>query len=279
MARVAVVVPCFNSGGTIGETLASVRGQPCELVVVDDGSTDPRTLEALAAAEADGVRVLRQDNAGPAAARMTGVGATSAPYIFPLDADDQLADGALDALADALDASPEARFAWGDVGAVGEEGYVARIPLQLDPWLITYVNQLPVLSLVRRDALVDVGGWKPGVRHEDWDLWMSFAERGWRGVRVERIVAYYRFTYGGRWAADRSRYADAVATLRANHPALFAARAANRRRSTAPLRVRLVLPLVDRLGFLSPYDKRRVAEIVLRPGFTLGRLARRVRSR
>ena len=44
----AVVIPCFDDGATIGEAVASVTAQePCELVVVDDGSTDPHTLRVL----------------------------------------------------------------------------------------------------------------------------------------------------------------------------------------------------------------------------------------
>ena len=47
--RVAVVIPCFDDGATIREAVASVTGQePCELVIVNDGSTDPETLEVLA---------------------------------------------------------------------------------------------------------------------------------------------------------------------------------------------------------------------------------------
>ena len=48
--RVAVVVPCFNDGATLPETIRSVQAQePAELVVVDDGSNDPATLESCRA--------------------------------------------------------------------------------------------------------------------------------------------------------------------------------------------------------------------------------------
>ena len=74
MTRVAVVVPCFNDGETLHDALASLEGQePHELVVVDDGSDDPATIEVLAQAERDGVRVVRRPNGGLSAARMSGV--------------------------------------------------------------------------------------------------------------------------------------------------------------------------------------------------------------
>ena len=57
---------------------------------------------------------------------MTGVEATSAPYVFPLDADDAVVPGALAALADALDAVPGAALAWGDIEVWGELDAEAR---------------------------------------------------------------------------------------------------------------------------------------------------------
>src|SRR5688572_26595329 len=93
--RVAVVVPCFNDPA-VPEAVASIRLQePVEVVVVDDGSTDPEGLAALDTLRAEGVRVVRQENQGLSAARMTGVRHTTAPFIFALDSDDVLAPGSL----------------------------------------------------------------------------------------------------------------------------------------------------------------------------------------
>src|SRR5690242_16161291 len=158
--RIAVVVPCFNDGATLRETLASIdEPEPIELVVVNDGSTDPETLAVLADLEAAGTRVVHQENQGLAAARMAGVAATSAPYLSALDADDLEAPGALAELADALDADRTAVVAWGDVQNFGDNAVMRRLARGLDPWLITYVNELPADAMVRREALLEAGGW------------------------------------------------------------------------------------------------------------------------
>jgi glycosyltransferase involved in cell wall biosynthesis len=61
--RVAVVVPCFNDGATLRETITSIdEPEPIELVVVDDGSTDPDTLAVLTELAAAGTRVVHQEN-------------------------------------------------------------------------------------------------------------------------------------------------------------------------------------------------------------------------
>jgi len=62
--RVAVVIPCWNDGRFVAEAVASVQAQrePCELVVVDDGSTDTQTAAELRWLEQSGVVVVRQPN-------------------------------------------------------------------------------------------------------------------------------------------------------------------------------------------------------------------------
>src|SRR5689334_15482708 len=114
--RVAVIVPCFNDGELVTEAVATARAcpEPVELVVIDDGSTDPGTLATLDALEADGVRVVHQANTGLPGARMAGLAATTAPYVFPLDADDLLVGETLPRMADRLDADPGAGVCFGD---------------------------------------------------------------------------------------------------------------------------------------------------------------------
>ncbi len=277
MSRVAVIVPCFDDGATLPETLATLAGQePHELVVVDDGSTDPATLEVLAGLEADGVRVVHRPNGGLSAARMTGVEATGAPYVFPLDADDALVPGAIALLADALDADPEAAVAWGDIDVWGELSAQLAVARSLDPWLLTYVNDVPVASLVRRAALLEVGGWCMGSGYEDWDLWLALAERGYRGVHVPAPTFRYRRRSGRMLDTATPRHAELYSRLRDRHGALFAARGRNRSRSSAPLRAKLAFPLIERLP-LDPFTRHRLYLLVNRPRQILS--LRRLRGR
>jgi len=262
-------------GATVGEALASLAGQePHELVVVDDGSDEEGTRRILAELEHGGTRVVRRGNGGLSAARMTGVEATDAPYVFPLDADDALAPGALAALADALDAQPDAAVAWGDLELFGEVELRLRPARELDPWRLTYLNDVPGTSLVRRSALLAAGGWDMGSGYEDWDLWMAFAERGFRGVYVPVPVLRYR-RRGGRMLADAiPRHADLYARLRSRHPRLFAARRRAWLRSRAPWRVKALLPLVHRLP-LSAFDRHRLTLLVNDPRQVLALRRRR----
>jgi glycosyltransferase involved in cell wall biosynthesis len=267
--RVAVVVPCYDDGETLPETLASLDGQePHELVVVDDGSTDPATLELFDRLGAQGVRVVHQDNAGLSAARMAGVRATSAPYVLPLDADDALGPGALALLADALDADPDAALAWGDIEVFGDLETRLRVAPDLDPWRITYLNDVPVATLVRRDALEAAGGWSMGSGYEDWDLWLALAEAGRRGVHVPDAVLRYRRRGGRMLGGMERRFEETYARLRSRHPDLFARRGATRPRSSSPRHVRLLLPLIDRLP-VSGFQRHKLTLLANDPGQVL----------
>jgi len=279
-ARVAVIVPCFNDGATLADAVASVDAQePCELVVVDDGSDDPATLATLNALGERGVRVVRRLNGGPAAARMTGVAATSAPYVLALDADDLVAEGALAALADALDADATRALAWGDVATFGDVVAYRQGPRVLDPWLITYLNEfVGAGTLVRRDCLVEVAGWQLREGFESWDLWMSFCERAWSGVYVPGLVLRYRLHGPRRLAEADGRWERHYAVLRERHRPLFEHRGANWRASRAPWRLKLLLPVLAAIPLVSAHARHRLGSALSHPGAPLRIRLRRASS-
>lgn len=100
--RLAVIISCFNYERFVGRAIESVLRQncdACDVVVVDDGSTDGswRIIENT------GVRALRTENGGQRAACLAGLAQTTAPFVLFLDADDELKPGALAAILAALD--------------------------------------------------------------------------------------------------------------------------------------------------------------------------------
>jgi glycosyltransferase involved in cell wall biosynthesis len=260
---VAVLVACHNDAATLRETLASLRMEAgIELVVVDDGSTDPATHQELARAEKEGIRVLRKANAGPASAWMAGVHATTAPYVMPFSSDDVLLPGATHLLANALDSHPEASFAWGDVETFGlASGYRPSVPT-LCPWLVTYANCIPAYSLFRRTVLLEVGGWEYVNAQEDWDLWMRLAAYGACGIHVPRSIYLYRRVSGGRFRGLGRGHKHFYGELRSRNAGLFKARPANRVVSPAPLPVKLLLPFIDAFPGLPRLTKTQLSEAV-----------------
>ena len=229
--RVAVIIPCYNDGAVVAEAVGSIEErEPVEIVVVDDGSDDPATGEVLAQLEAAGTRVVRRENGGLAAARATGLQATRAPLVYPLDADDLLDPGALRALADTLERHPDAGFAWGDYTLFGDYDGSYRAPSRWLPWTLTYVNPYPVSSMFRRSVLERAGDWRgaPGAQlvgahgYEDWDLWLRLVRCGVEGVYAGRSVYRRRLHGGSRLLAHaRRRHQELYRELVARNAEVF----------------------------------------------------------
>ena len=261
--RVAILVACFNDGATIDETVATLRGEPdTELVIVDDGSTDAETLDALEKLERDGVRILRQRNSGPSSAWMMGLAATDAPYVMSFSSDDLLVPGATTALADALDASPETAAAWGDMHSFGAaHAYLPAAPA-LCPWHITYVNSLRGIALFRRSKLREVGGGDSRAGSRTGTCRMRLAARGLPGIHVPTVVFHYRRDAGGRFRSRVNAFDGFYEELRERNQYLFDARAETIRVSPAPFALRLLLPVVDRLPIVSRLLKMQLCDLL-----------------
>jgi len=250
---VDVVIPCYNDSATIASAVASASGQPetADIFVVDDGSTDPVTLDKLTRLASDGVTVIKQENAGPGVARRTGLAAATAPYVFLLDADDELSPDALCVLVGHMEAHPELAAVWCDHERFGDVVGVLRFRRRLDPWLISYFNHMPAAhTLVRREialAVEPTPGWQQGFTYDDWELAMSFAEKGLKGEGLPYPLYRYRVRSDGLSEDQLKDHAELYARLRACHSSLFANRRRNWRRSSAPWVLKLGLPLIELL--------------------------------
>jgi glycosyltransferase involved in cell wall biosynthesis len=258
--RVAVIIPCYHDGELAAQAVASVREhEPVELVVVDDGSDDAPTLAALERLESEGVRVVRhEENRGLSATRDTGLAATSARYVFPLDSDDLAIGYLLGAMADRLDDEPGAGVCFGDYEEFGTVHHIRAVPARLDPFRLAYTNEYPVSALFERELLESVGGWAPIEAYEDWHMWMTLAERGVTGVHFGfGVITFRKRVHGQRMLSNaRTVHGPLYSRLRGDHPRLFSELPAHRRRSPLhPLRKRLY-PVIYGKRPRFPWDYR-----------------------
>jgi glycosyltransferase involved in cell wall biosynthesis len=251
-AAITVIVPCWNDGDFLLGAVGSLCDEPdLEIVVVDDGSTDPGTLRALTVLEEAAVRVLRRkQNGGVSAARDLALRETSAPYVFPLDADDLAIPGALAAMRARLEARPIAGVCFGDYVEFGKRELVRAVPAELDPYRLAYANEFPISALYSRDLLERVGGWRRIVgeidAHQDWDLWLTLAERGVKGVHLGGgRLTYARRTHEGRLGErGRAQHRLVYDALVREHPGIFNGLADHRRHSSLSRVKRRLYPYV-----------------------------------
>ena len=105
--KVSVVIPTYNDGEYLSETIETLKNQTFqnfETVIVNDASTDSKTLEMLSKLEKEGYKVIHlQKNSGPSVARNRGIQEACGEYILPLDADDKIAPSYIEKAKDILD--------------------------------------------------------------------------------------------------------------------------------------------------------------------------------
>ena len=195
--KISVIIPCFNHGDFLSEAIASVTAmarRDIELIVVDDGSTDQLTLQKLQAVENTGVRVIRQENKGPAEARNVAIRNSSGLYILPLDADNRLRPAYVQHGVRILDRNPRVGVVFGDAQYIGIRGgrwYMGP----LDRNRILHGNHIDACAVYRRTIWEQNGGYDTAFLLrglEDWDFWLTTLENGWEFEYVREILFEYR---------------------------------------------------------------------------------------
>ncbi len=206
---VTAVLPLYNKAATVERAVRSVLGQTCppaRVIVVDDGSTDdgPARVEAL---DDPRVLLLRQENAGPGAARNRGVAAAATPLVGFLDADDEWYPGFLEHMTALAARCPSAVLylaayeeTRGDGGAPFRHPYRA-VPDQPGGGYVAdffeAMRGFPPVSassaVARRAAVEAVGGFPARERlAEDWDLWARLGLYGRVAFDPAVLAVYHR---------------------------------------------------------------------------------------
>ena len=213
---VSVVIPAYQAARYLGDAIESVLGQdvpPAELRVVDDGSTDGTA--AVAAGFGAFVTLIRQDHAGEAAARNTGLRSAASEWVAFLDADDAFMPGRLRAIGDVIRADPSVDAITTD--AVLRHGEVVLRRCYEDDWPFAIDHQREEILrrnfvfghvVARRRRLLDLGGFDETIRHAaDWRMWITLLLDGGRIALVPEPLSVYRIH-------DDSMSADVVAIER-----------------------------------------------------------------
>jgi glycosyltransferase involved in cell wall biosynthesis len=203
-STLSVVVPCYEMGSLVEETVRSIWASeriPDELLLVDDGSTGEATrrsleiLEAEAARRGMPIRIIRQDNRGLAAARNAGLVAASGDLISFLDGDDLIEPAFYRLASELMDREP----GLGGVAAWAiclfsdqPDGYWNAPQSELP--LLFVENTVIVPCMMRRSVLIELGGYDESQRYnyEDWELSVRLLANDLPIVTIPRYLQRYR---------------------------------------------------------------------------------------
>ena len=153
---ISVVIPCYNGSAYLADCIDSVFAQEmnCEIIVVDDGSTDDslHVAKELMRQSPFPMRVIAQTNGGPAAARNTGLRFAEGKYVCFLDIDDEYLPGFFAAALARLEAQPS-------FVAAGCGVQLVNLHRQAETWHANVVaDSIPGNLLIRTEAARRLGG-------------------------------------------------------------------------------------------------------------------------
>lgn len=221
-ATVGVVVTTYNHAHFLDDALRSVRDQSRAadaVVVVDDGSADD---PAAVVARFPGVRLMRQENRGLAAARNTGLAALDTTYVVFLDADDRLERGALEAGLACFGRAPDSGLVYGGhryIDANGQDIGERFEPPGEDPYLRLLGGNFIAMHatvMYRRDLLIAAGAFDERLRRcEDYDVYLRMARRH-PITGYADLVAAYRL-HGDNMSADHRAMLRSALEVHARH--------------------------------------------------------------
>lgn len=193
---ISIITGYYNCKKYIMQTANSIINQTFpywEWIIINDGSTEEGTEEILKEIEGldNRIKVYNEKNKGRIIARDTAVSKAKCDLLFILDADDVIDKTMLECSYWTLQTNPKASWVYADLVTFdGQEFLWKKI---FDCNIEKKENILPVCSLIRKEALLDVGGY--GVVdndvHEDWHLWLRMLEKGYFPIRMN----YYGFWY------------------------------------------------------------------------------------
>lgn len=218
--KVGLLIGAHNCVDTIAIAVHCAKSQthkPARILIVDDGSYDgTRTavkgmtgVEYLAIDEGEGLRACFAKRRGFAEL------SKDCQYLVAIDADgDYVPPDYIERLLSAIESDCRAAVAYPRVQQFGEQ--TALIDRAWDPEWLSRDNYMPSTSLIRADALAQVGGWPiVDVRaHDDWACWRRLQALGWRGVQGNTVY-YWRRHKGSCSYRHRGRDAAKDPTLEA----------------------------------------------------------------
>lgn len=236
---ISVLLPYRDAAPTLATALESVlrdMGGDDELVAIDDGSRDRGpSIVARAAARDRRVVHLAAGGVGIARALTRGVEAARGELLARMDADDESLGGRLDAERALLERDPT-------LGAVGTAVELFPAPdggmLRYVAWQNSLVSaedharaifvESPLChpsTMIRREALRAVGGYRDDGSAEDYDLWLRLDAAGWGLAKVPRVLFRWRIHPTSLTWTDPRYSPERLRALRARH---LAARLATR---------------------------------------------------
>ena len=194
---ISIITAYYNCKKYIMQTANSILNQTFpywEWIIVNDGSNEEGTKEILSELEKmdSRIHIYNQKNAGRLEARDNAVKKAKCDLIFVLDSDDMIDKTFLECAYFTMKTNPDATWAYADTVTFDGQNFLWKKVFDCEQE--KKENILPVCALIKKEALLEVGGYGAVDKdvHEDWHLWLRLIEKGYYPVRMNFYGFWYR---------------------------------------------------------------------------------------
>ena len=218
---ISVLMPFYNSAGTLPTTLRSITAQSqtaFEVIAIDDGSQDGDQEILKAWSQADHrIKLVSPGRIGLVPALNLGLSLSSGRYLARMDADDWMHPKRLDSQMCLLQANPDVSVVSSLVKFFSDDPIGEGMKIY-ELWLNSLVShesisreifiESPIphpTAMVRRDELIDLGGYRDFGWPEDYDLWLRYYSAGRRFAKIPEVLLYWR-EHAARLTRTHPRY-------------------------------------------------------------------------
>lgn len=196
MPKVSVVIPCYNLGKYLDETVDSVLRQTFqdfEIIIINPGSSDGFTNKLLSNYKRPKTKVISTPHMGVSESRNVGIREAGSPYICCLDSDDLIEPTCLEKTTKILDEHPTIGFVsfWYKMFDDGQ-GMVMHESCGIVDFLVD--NSACAAAVFRKKAWEKCGGYDESLKtgFEDWDFWINILTKGYEAYIVKEFLFKYR---------------------------------------------------------------------------------------
>lgn len=215
---ISCIITCYNDASFLRECIESIEAsgwQEREIIVVDDGSTEPETMAVLNTLDKGPYTLIRKPNGGVGSARNAGIARAKYDWIVAIDVDDQITAGYLADVMQVIDSDPMVDIVYANVERFGLSDELIR-PGTFDLIRLLSGNYIAVSAVFRKKYWEQTGGYDENLpNYEDWDFWIGCAQQGARFHYLDRTGLRYRKRAGSKVARciDPSHRRKVVQTI------------------------------------------------------------------
>jgi glycosyltransferase involved in cell wall biosynthesis len=226
MPAVSIVTPAYNAARFLAEAIESAQRQTFddfEMLIVDDGSKDDTAdITEEFGARDPRIRLIRQRNAGTAAARNTAIRAARGELFALLDSDDVWLPEFLEVQLGILQQHPDVDILSSNALNLGSDAHGQPIkPASNDLTPVSLLDLIQrddavfIMSVFRRRVIERIGDFDPLVlMNEDYEFWVRAARAGCRILFNQRPLVWYRRRNDSKSTNQDAMFAGIVAVLR-----------------------------------------------------------------